>query len=61
MGEGRISIMIFWLSGLMPFGFLVSRLFSLKWRLPAGISAAILIFLLVRISAWHFLHQPFGF
>jgi glycopeptide antibiotics resistance protein len=61
MGESRFSILLFWLSALMPFGYLVSRFFSTRWRRPAGVSAGISLFLLIRFSAWYFLHQPFGF
>jgi glycopeptide antibiotics resistance protein len=61
MGEGRFPIFLFWLASLMPFGCLVSWLFPARWQWPAGISAAIFFFLLIRLSAWCFLHQPFGF
>jgi glycopeptide antibiotics resistance protein len=61
MGDSRLSVVLFWLAVLMPFGYLVSRLFDRKWRRPAGAAAAALFFVLVRLSALYFLHQPFGF
>jgi len=61
MGEGRLSVVLFWLAALMPFGFLVSWTFPSRWRRPAGFAAAFLFFLLIRSAAWCFLHQPFGF
>ena len=61
MGEGRLSTVLFWLAGLMPFGFLVSRIVPPRWRRPAGFAAAFLFFILIRSAAWYFLHQPFGF
>ncbi|MBN2202334.1 VanZ family protein [bacterium] len=61
MGGGRLTVVLFWLAALMPFGFLGSWIFPSRWRWPAGIAAALLFFFLIRSAAWCFLHQPFGF